>query len=67
VLPTRSDDIGGGEFLNDLDIGDKGGACEDAFEQVVTQNGRFWNAADQRSLECVDVVDAFAGEGPLAI
>ncbi len=65
VLARRGDVVASRELLDDLDVGDQTGAREGALEQVVTEQAAVRHAPGQRRLEDVDVVDAFAGEGPL--
>ena len=60
------DVVAGGKLLDDLDIGGEPGAGEDAFEQIVAEQGRVGHPAGQRRLESVDVVDALAGVGAFA-
>ncbi len=66
VLALRGDVVAGREFLDHLDIGRQPGAREDAFEQIVAEQGVRRHAAGERRLEGVDVVDALAGVGAFA-
>ena len=55
-----------GKVLEYLDIAHQGAAREGAFQQIVTEHGVHRQAPGSRSLEGVDVVQAFAGEARLA-
>ena len=63
-MADRADVVASGKFLHDFDVRSEAGAGEYAFEEVVAEQRRIWRPAGQSGFECVDVVDAFAGEEP---
>ena len=66
MLPGRSDLVVRRELLEELDVGDQARPREDPLEQVVAQERILGDAALQRRLKCLDVVDALAGVRALA-
>ena len=66
VVAKRGDVVPGGEILHHLHIGNQAGAGEDALEQIVAEQGVLRNAALQRRLERINIVDALAGVGAFA-
>ena len=65
-MANSADVIACGEFLDDLDIRGEACAREHALEKIVAEKGGVWRAVRERSLESVDVVDAFSGIGSFA-
>ena len=63
VMANGADVIPCGEFLDDLDIRGEAGAREHALEKIVAEEGGVRRTIRERSLESVDVVDAFSGIG----
>ena len=66
VVARRSHVVAGRKLFNDLDIGSEARPGEHALEQIVAQQRRVRNPVRQRGLECINVVDAFAGVGSLS-
>ena len=60
-MAIGADVIASWEFLDHLDIRGEAGAREHALEKIVAEEGRVWRTIRERSLESVDVVDAFSG------
>ena len=63
MLARRRDVVARGKFLDHLDVGDQTGARENALQQIVAEHRVLRNAALERGLEDVDIVDALAGIG----
>ena len=66
MLALGGDVVAGRELLDDLDVGREARAGEDAFEEIVAEQGVLRHAPGERRLEGIDVVDALAGVGALA-
>ena len=60
-MAQRGDIIAGRKFLDDLNVRRQAGAREDAFEQIVTEQGGVGGAAGEGGLEGVDLLDTLAG------
>ena len=67
VMSRCRDIVAGGEFVDDLDIGNQAGAGEDALHQIVAEQEIVGKPIDKRCLEGIDVVDAFAAIGAFAV
>ena len=59
VIPCR-------ELVDHLDVGDQGGAGEDALEKIVAEDGVVRNASGEGRFEAIDVVDPLAAIGAFA-
>src|SRR5580698_3078751 len=62
-MAIGADVIASWVFLDDLDIRGEACAREHALEKIVAEEGRVRRTIRERSLESVDVVDAFSGIG----
>ena len=54
------------KILHDLDVGGEPRPCKNALEQIVAEESGLGNSPLQGAFECVDLIDALAGEGALA-
>ncbi len=66
MLTRGGDFVARRKVLDNLDVGHEPGARKDSLEQIVAEQRALGRATRERSLERVDVVDAFAGIGALA-
>src|SRR5208283_5635303 len=62
-MTNGADVVASGEFLDDFYIRGETGAGEHALEEIMTEKSRIRRTFCERSLERVDVVDAFSGVG----
>ena len=60
MLPRGGDVVARRKLLDQFDVRDQAGARESSFEKIVTQQRVVGNAARQRGLEHVDIVNPFA-------
>ena len=65
MLAGRGNIVARRKILENFDVGDQPRACENTFQQVVTENATVGNSAGKSGLEGVHVVDAFAAVRPL--
>ena len=66
VLAPRRDVVTGRKLLHHLHVGGEAGAGEDALEQIVAEHCVVGDAAGERGLKRVDVVNPFARVGAFA-
>ena len=63
MLPRGGNVVARRKLLDQLDVGDQARARESSFEKIVTQQRVVGNAARQRGLEHVHIVNPFAAVG----
>src|ERR1700691_6796126 len=61
MLPRGRDFVVRREFVEELNVGGERSAREDAFEQIVAQQGVLFNLARHRRLKRVQIVNSLPG------
>lgn len=64
MLARGSDGVTRGKFLYHLNVGHEARASEDAFQQIVAEDGIFRNLSFEGGLKTIDFVDPLAAKVP---
>lgn len=65
MLARGSDGVTRGKFLYHLNVGHEARASEDAFQQIVAEDGIFRNLSFEGGLKTIDFVDPLAAKSTL--